>query len=417
MRHTTLRIAWRNLGRNRRRTLLALGAIALGQLTLVFINGLMAGSYNQMLRTITGPMVGHVQIHHADWRKERAMDLYVDHQAEVESQIRSVPGVTAALPRIYAPALAASGEKTQEPAEAQPAVVVGLDVAAEAKGQGLLSAVAPDALPSGTAVVIGKVLAARLGVEAGQSLAIIGQDVDGFPVANLFTVRAVIDSSVDLIKTQGILMAIAEAGPFFGMPDQAHEIVVRGGDYREAGELAQRLSQLPAIEGAEVLPWFEVVADLARIIDMKSWIDLIFLAVVFIAAAAGIANMAMMSTFERVHEFGMLLALGTAPGRIVRMVLIESILLGLVGVMVGSAVGMAVVLTTAQTGINYAALAGSNVEDIAFGGISISYVIYPEFEPRYVLLGIAAVMVTSVVAASWPALVAARLEPVEAMRS
>ncbi len=417
MKYTTLRIAWRNLGRNRRRTLLALGAIALGQLTLVFINGLMAGSYNQMLRTITGPMVGHVQIHHDDWRRERAIDIYIDHLGMVESRIRAVRGVTAVLPRIYAPVLAASGEKTPEPAEAEPAIVVGLDVAAEAKEQGLLSTVAPGELPSGMAVVIGKVLAARLGVEAGQSLAIIGQDVDGFPVANLFHIRAVINSGIDLIKSQGILMAMTEAGPFFGMPDQAHEIVVRGRDYRQAGDLARRLSQLPVLAGDEVLPWYEVVPELARIIDMKSWIDLIFLAVVFVAAAAGIANTAMMSTFERIHEFGMLLALGTAPRRIVRMVVIESVLLGLVGVIVGSAVGMAVVLTTSQTGINYAALARANVEDIAFGGISVSYVIYPEFEPRYVLLGIVAVMVTSIVAASWPALVAARLEPVEAMRS
>jgi ABC-type lipoprotein release transport system permease subunit len=377
----------------------------------------MAGSYNQMLRTITGPMIGHVQIHQRQWRRERAMDLYIDHLADVESAVRSVQGVTAVLPRIYAPVLAASGEQTREPAEAQPAIVVGLDVAAEAKDEGLLGGLPAGELPGGTAVVMGKVLAARLGVSAGQSLAVIGQDVDGFPVANLFTIRAVTDSSVDLIKTQGILMALTEAGPFFGMPDQAHEIVVRGSDYRQAQALAGRLSQLQVLASDEVLPWYDVVPGLARIINMKSWIDLVFLGVIFVAAAAGIANTAMMSTFERVHEFGMLLALGAAPGRIVRMVLIESVLLGLIGVLVGSVIGMAVVLTTAHTGINYAALAGARVEDIAFGGISVSYIIYPEFEPRYVLLGIAAVMATSIAAASWPALVAARLEPVEAMRS
>jgi ABC-type lipoprotein release transport system permease subunit len=417
MKHTTLRIAWRNLGRNKRRTLLALGAIALGQLTLVFITGLMAGSYNQMLRTITGPMIGHVQIHQGQWRKERAMDLYIDHLAEVESRLREVPGVTAVLPRIYAPVLAAPGAKTEEPAQAEPAMVIGLDVAAESQEQGLLSGLAPDKLPSGMEVVIGKVLAARLGVEASQSLAVIGQDVDGFPVANLFTIRAIIDSSVEIVKTQGILMAIDEAGPFFAMPEQAHEIIVRGRSYREAGHLAHAISQLQVVAGDEVLPWYEVVPALARIIDMKSWIDLVFLAVVFVAAAAGIANTAMMSTFERVHEFGMLLALGAAPGRIVRMVLVESVLLGLVGAAIGSLVGAAVVLGTGYTGINYAALAGAHVEDIAFGGISVSYVIYPELEPLYMLLGIVAVVMTSIAAASWPALVAARLEPVEAMRS
>jgi putative ABC transport system permease protein len=416
MKHTTLRIAWRNLGRNKLRTLLGLGAIALGQLTLVFVNGLMAGSYNQMLQTITGPMVGHVQIHQRQWRKERAMDLYIDNLAQVESKLRAVPGVTAVLPRLYAPVLAASGQKTREPAEAEPAVVIGVDATAEAQDDGLLSALKPAELPVDGAVVVGKVLANRLGVQAGQELAVIGQDVDGFPVANLFRIRAIMDSGVDIVKNQGILMSIAEAGPFFGMPNQAHELIIRGRDYDQAVELAGRLSRLEFLSGYEVLPWRDVVPEMARVIDMKSWIDLIFLAVVFVAAAAGIANTAMTSTFERTHEFGMLLALGAAPRRVVRMVLVESVILGLAGVIVWSLLGTAGVLVTGQTGINYAALAGSSVEDIAFGGLSISYIIYPEFEPRYVVFGILAVMATSVLASAWPASLAARLEPVEAMR-
>jgi ABC-type lipoprotein release transport system permease subunit len=413
---TTVHIAWRNLGRNKLRTLLGLGAIALGQFTLVFIDGLMAGSYNQMLQTITGPMIGHVQIHQRQWREERALDLYIDHLAQVEAQLRSVPGVTAVLPRIYAPVLAASGRKTAEPAEAEPALVVGVDVAAEAQDEGLLHAVPPADLPSDGAVVVGKVLANRLGVEAGQELAVIGQDVDGFPVTNLFRIRAIMDSGVDIIKSQGIVMPIAEAGSFFGMPNGAHELIVRGREYKQAEALAARLSGLEFLSGYEVLAWRDVVPQMARVIDMKSWIDLIFLAVVFVAAAAGIANTAMTSTFERTHEFGMLLALGAAPGRIVRTVLVESVVLGLAGVLVGSLLGTAAVLVTAQTGINYAALAGSRVEDIAFGGISISYIIYPEFQPRYVAFGVLAVTATSVLASAWPASMAARLQPVEAMR-
>jgi ABC-type lipoprotein release transport system permease subunit len=212
-------------------------------------------------------------------------------------------------------------------------------------------------------------------------------------------------------------MDIGQAGTLLAMPDQAHEIIVHGSDHRRAPELAGQIAGVEGLSEAEVLPWREVVPELARVIDMKSWVDLIFLAIVFVAAAAGIANTAMMSTFERTHEFGMLLALGTAPRRIVSMVVIESVILGLVGVAVGSAVGTALVLITSQTGINYAALAGSDVEDVAWAGINIAYVIYPEFELRHVIFGIAAVTVTSVVASTWPALLAARLEPVEAMRS
>jgi ABC-type lipoprotein release transport system permease subunit len=414
---TTARIAWRNLGRNKRRTLLALGAIALGQLTLVFVNCMMAGMYEEMLQTVTGQLVGHVQVHHPKWRKERAMDLYIDSMSKVKSEIESLPDVETVLPRTYAPVLAAPGKKTDEPADAEPAVVIGIDVDLEVKPSGLLHMLASDYRPSGKSVVLGKVLANRLGVDVGGQVAVIGQDIDGFPATDLFTIKAAIRSGVDVVLNRGIVMDMEQASVLLAMPDQAHEIVVRGTDYRRADELAADIAELEIFSDAEVLPWRQVVPNVSRMLDMKSWIDLVFVAVVFVAAAAGIANTAMMSTFERTHEFGMLLALGTTPWRIIRMILIESVVLGLIGVTIGSLVGVALVFVTSQTGINYAALAGADVEDIAFAGINVSYVIYPLIELRHVIFGVLAVTATSVLASTWPAMLAARLEPVEAMRS
>ena len=98
------------------------------------------------------------------------------------------------------------------------------------------------------------------------------------------------------------------------------------------------------------------------------------------------------------------------------MVIIESIILGLAGVAIGSALGSAAVLITSHTGIDYAALGGISAEDVSFGGLNISYVIHPKFEIRHILLGLCAVTMTSVLASVWPATFAARLEPVEAMR-
>ena len=416
MQASTLRIAWRNLGRNKRRTLLAVGAIALGQLTLVFTNALMAGSFSQMLDAITGPLVGHVQIHNAEWREERAIDLYIDHLSDVTAALAKLPEVREIRPRIYAPALSASGEESDAPADAEPAMVVGLNVAAEAEGNGILGDLRPDELPSGHNVVVGKVLANRLGVERGQDLALIGQDVDGFPTSDLFHIQAVVDSSVEIVKTMGVLMPLEEAGAFLAMPDQAHEIVVHGEDYKQAEALAAKIAGLDVVAGAEVLAWREAVPMLVKIIDMKGWFDFILLAIVFAAAAAGIANTALMSAFERTREFGMLLAVGSRPGRIVGMVIIEAVLVGFVGVAIGSVMGTAIVLITGHTGIDYAALGGTSAEDFAYGGINFSYIIYPVFEMRHIVLGLCAVTLTSILASLWPASHAARLEPVEAMR-
>jgi putative ABC transport system permease protein len=413
---STLRIAWRNLGRRKRRTLLAIGAIALGQTTLVFVNGLMAGSFENMLQTITGPLVGHVQIHHSEWREERAIDLYVDGLSQARAQIKALPYVTTVLPRIFSPVLAASGEQQDQPADAEPAVIVGVDVDAESEKGGLLEHLKPEELPGERSVAVGKVLANRLGIEEGHSLAVIGQDADGYPVSDLFIVKSIISSTVDIVNTMGVVMPIAYAGELLMMPDQAHEIIVQSDDHRNAETIAASISALPELADAEVLPWRDAIPELVRLIDMKWLMDLGFLGIVFVAAAAGIANTATMSTFERTREFGMLLAVGSRPGRIVWMVFIESIVLGLAGVIIGSLLGSAAVLITSHTGIDYAALGGVSAEDVSFGGLSISYVIHPKFEFRHILFGLCAVTMTSVLASVWPATLAARLEPVEAMR-
>jgi putative ABC transport system permease protein len=413
---TTLRIAWRNMGRNCKRSLLAVGAIALAQTTLVFVNGFMAGSYDQMLQTITGPMIGHVQVHHPQWREERAVDLHIDHLETVRAQVATLTEVVSVSPRLYSAALAASGEKGDQPADAEPAMIVGVDVSAESTKGGLLESLPAQAHPDGNKVAVGRVLANRLNVSEGQELALIGQDVDGFPASDLFAIGAIIETPVDLVKTRGVVMSIQAAAEFLVMPDQAHEIVIRGPTVEHADVVARGVAALPALSGMEVLSWREAAPEFSRMIDMKGWFDLIFLAIVFIAAASGIANTSMMSSFERTREFGMLLAIGLRPARVVQMVLFESVLLGLMGVLIGSLVGTGLVLLAAHTGINYAALAGVEAADIAFGGVSISYMIYPRFELRHILFGFIAVIITSAMASTWPATLAARLEPAKAMR-
>ncbi len=417
MRSTTLRIAWRNLGRNRKRTILAVAAIALGQLTLVAVNGLMAGMYEDMLRTITGPLIGHVQVHHKDWREEQAIDLYVDGLDETRRAIEAIPAVKSVSPRIYAPALAAQGEKPDEPADAEAAMIVGLDVAVESRRGGILDSLDADELPGGRGVVVGKVLANRLGIHVGQQIAVIGQDADEFPVSDLFVVKAVIAGKTDIVNRLGIVMALDEAGEFLAMPDQAHEILVQGDDYREAGALADQIAAVPRLADASVLAWRDAAPELVSMLDMKDLSDLIFVAILFVAAAAGIANTMMMATFERRRELGMLLALGARPRRIVRLVLVESIVLGLVGVVIGSVLGSALVLVTAQTGVDYGALGGIAGQEIAYRGLNFSYIIYPRFEFRHIAYGLVAVTATAVLAALWPAMIAARLEPAEAART
>ncbi len=405
---STVAIAWRNLWRNGRRTGLALGAIGLSVTLVLLYDSVLRAYGDWMVETVTGPMLGHAQVHAEGWRKDRSMDRTLRDVPAILGALRRDPEVTGATARVYAPALAALEE------EGFGVVVVGLDPAAEARPMGLLAG-EPEP-PAGKRVLMGRPLAEVMGAEVGDRLAIVGQGADGSLANDLYEVAGLVNTSVDFVNRQGVLMDLGEAQTLFAMPGEAHEIVLYGKDPARAAWLAARVAALPELSGAEVLDWRTLSPEMVSLIGIVDvvWVFVLFL--VFLAAAAGVANTMLMATWERTRELGMLLALGAGPGRIVRLVLWESVALGLVGALLGSAVGLGLVALTHRTGVDYAALTGTGPSELSFGGLRWSLRLYPTLSAVDVLRTVAAVVVTSLLASAWPAARAARLQPTQALR-
>lgn len=409
---STLRIAWRNLGRNRKRTFLAVSAIALGQLTFLVISALMNGYGDQYFNSITGPLIGHIQIHVPEWREDRSIDLGIDDLEARLAQLRADPNVAHAAPRMYAPVLAALTN------EGFMGMVIGIDAQVESHDSGLLAGQDLSGQMGDRRVLVGSTFARKYDITPGMELALIGQDVDGSIANDLFTVTNIVSSQVDIVNSLGIVMSLEDAQEFLLMPDQAHEVLIHVKEPEIVVDVVAGLSTLPAVDGLEILPWREIVPQLVSMIDMIGAFTLTILVIVFVAAAAGITNTMLMSTYERIHEFGMLLSLGCQPNRLGRMVAVEAMLLGLVGVAVGSALAIGVVLLTMDSGLDYAALGGNDASyQIAFQGMQVTSRVIPKLLPADIGIGIVAVLFTSFISALWPMLHIVRLEPMEAMRS
>jgi ABC-type lipoprotein release transport system permease subunit len=405
---STARMAWRNLWRNRRRTGLALAAIGLS-VTLVLAYTSILRAYGEwIVETITGPMLGHVQVHAPQWRKDRLMDRTLRGVGAALARLRSDPDITGATARVYAPALAARSE------EGFAVIVIGVDTRAETGPARLLTTVG-DPLAERQALV-GQQLAELMGIRAGDEIAVVGQGIDGSLANDLFTVKAVVTTPVDLVNRQGVVMELSSAQTLFAMPDEAHEIVIHARRPDAAKELARRLSQAGGLAGAEVLDWQTLAPEMVALVDITDLAGTLVLLLVFVAAAAGVANTMVMATFERTREFGMLLALGTHPTRLIRLVIVESMALGIVGALVGTITGVVLVAVAHRTGIDYAWLAGGGPSELSFAGLRWSLRFYPSLGLIDVGRAFAAVCVTSVVAAVWPALRASRLQPVRALR-
>ena len=405
-------MAWRNLGRNRRRTALALAAIAIAQTAVLAMDGLMNGWHDSILETMTGPMLGHVQLHAPEWREDRAPDLVINDLERTLANVRATPGVRDAYARIYAPALVA------REIDGHAMVVIGINIEAERAPGGLLEGLPEAGVPPARGALVGSALARDLGVSVGDELALLGQGADGSMANDLVTVTGLLETPVDLVNRMGLVVHLAAAQEVFAMPDQAHEINVRGtGGVDGAPALAQALRQTEGVEALEVLTWDQVMPELAQMLDVVSIYGLVVLLIVFLAAAAGVANTMMMATFERRRELGMLLSLGTSPGRVVAIVVSEAVVLGVLGVLIGTLIGGLLVLYQGHIGISFADMAGTEGStDMAMYGVNVASEIYPSLGAGDYVPGFLGVVVVSVLAALWPAVIASRLEPVEAMR-
>ncbi len=411
MQAATIQIAWRNLGRNTRRTALAMLAIAVGQFALLAADSLMRGYADNIRLAITGPMIGHVQAHAAGWRQQRAIDLVIEDAENIISKIQADPDVMSAAARIYAPVLFAPEQ------DAFIAMVVGLQTDIESQPWGLLSGMT-EPLRKGN-VLIGYQLARKTGAKIGQQIAVVGEAVDGSLANDLYTIQDIIKCPVDIVNQSGVVMSLNDAQRLLCMPDAAHEIVVRAKQSGQVKQLADKLQKMKGLTGAEVLPWQQLVPALVAILNTSDWVGYFVVVIVCIAALAGIANTLVMSTFERMHEFGMLLALGSHPGRIVRMIVYEAVLTALLGIASGTLLGYLFVWAASGTGIDMASWGGSGgeVADMAYKGLNLPLHIYPRLELSDTLLGLVAIMATSLVGSVWPAWLAGRLEPMEAMRA
>lgn len=408
---STWRIALRNLGRNPKRGAIAVTAIAVAQLALLFTNAMLRGYGDAMVDAVTGPFLGHVQVHAPQYREDRAMDLTLSELDQKLQAIARVPGVTQASARIYGPVLAALGE------QGHVGIAIGVEPRLEAQTAGLLSSLPEAQLPEGHEIVLGRALAQTMGAHPGDEIAVVGQAVDGSIADDLYRVRALMTSSVGEVQQSGIVMSLDAAQALFAMPDQAHEISVHSDDAQRAPALARRLAALPALAGLEVLPWQRLAPELLsllKLIDVSGWV---VLALVFLAAAAGVANTMLMATFERSHEIGMLLALGTTPLRLVAMILLEALLLGLIGVGIGTALAAAVIAWATHSGVDLTTFGNQAARELSFQGLNYHFEIIPRIVAGDLVKGVIGIVVTSLAASLWPAWHVARMSPVEAMRA
>ncbi len=401
------RVAWRNLWRNRRRTLIVLSSVVVGVFVLVLFDTLNLGMVAQMLDNHLRLHVGHVQIHREGYHANPAVEQFFQDAATVQQQVATHPEVQAVAPRVLAHGLLSSAYNNGG------VQLVGIVPEAES----LVTFIAKQLVAGrylhgeGREILIGERLARKLEVRLGDRVVAMAARPDGqigsevFRVAGLFrTVSADFDRTMAFIP-------IDQARALLGLPsDAAHELVLLLNDARQAETLKAHLqSALP--DTLEVLTYRDIVPLLVMQRDLYAQMMYLIYLIIGVALIFGIINAMLMAVLERLPEFGVLRAIGMSEGRLFLLVSLESLLIGLLGTALGWGLSLPVYAYLAHHGLNLAAFSEALT---AFG---IGAVIYPRLTFRVVWNAWLIIPLVAWLGALYPAWRALHVEPVEAMRA
>ncbi|HCH61784.1 MAG TPA: hypothetical protein DFR83_03190 [Deltaproteobacteria bacterium] len=402
-----LSVSWRNLLRHRRRTFITAAAMGLGIAMCMATIALQDGIYSKMFDLMVTQSIGHVQVHHPDYpTKKRAHDTL---PARLVEPIGALPEAVSVAPRMYSFALAGGAEAS---AGAQ---LIGVSPGIEATITGVDQTVINGAwLPGDPAMqaVVGADLAEELEVGPGDELVLVGQDAYGGVANDLYTVVGVARTGQVARDRAGVWVHITDLQTFLAMEDRIHEVLVVGEEVKQAGTLGDAVRALSDSETSIVRTWDMVSPQAAQMITLQETSAFIVLGIVLTVAALGVLNTMLMSVFERVQEFGVLRALGLAPRQLMRLVITETLLLATLAAAIGLALGGLLDAYLVYVGIDFSV----DGKGLSYMGVTLDPVIRAIVRPGGIIFTVVTVYIVTLLAAIWPAVRAARLEPVEAMR-
>ncbi len=399
-----LRLAWRNLWRNHRRTLIMLLAIVLGTWAMIFMTALMRGMVSQMVADGISVLPGHVQAHHPDYRDDPSIANLIPVGDTELSEAFASADFSAWATRIRVPAVITSEYDSRgvtllgvDPLQERDLTFVDYDAV---EGRFLESA-------DDNGIVIGRKLATTLNTKVGKRIVLMSQDPENEIADRGFRVVGLFDANVQAYEENYVFAGKTTTQKMLRVGDQVSELFVLGDDFRDVEAEYNKTVEL--IDGrAEVKRWIELDAYLGTMLNVMDGFVLVWIIVIFLALSFGLVNTLVMAVFERVREIGLMLALGMRPINILGQIIVESLLLLAIGLAIGTTLAWAAVQPM-KDGVDLS-IVGDGME--MWG---MSSVLYPELLLSDVILANVVVLILGFLASLSPAWRAAQYEPIEAI--
>jgi ABC-type lipoprotein release transport system permease subunit len=405
------KLSWRNIWRNKRRSALTILAIVFATALLVFMLSFQLGSYEDMINASVTLDTGHIQIMPRGYHEDRKIRNVIDRPDDLLAAIKGLPSVKGAAARAESFCLASSDNRTKG------VLISGVHPAQEktvSRLSGSMKAGEYLTADDQDAAVIGLLLAKRLKLGINDELTLLGQGRDGSIAAGIVTIKGIFQSGVDEFDRNVIQVPYSYFNDMFYMNHTAHRIAVLLDSLNTIENSRKAIAgQIDTMDTAQlkIFTWDTLMPGLKQSINLDLISGFIMYGILIIVVCFSILNTFLMSILERKKEYGVLIAIGTTPLRLIKFVLTESMLMTITGLIIGMAAGTAVTLFFSAYGIGL----GEASDMLSQYGISDR--LFPKLSPVSLFSGPLLILVFTFLTALIPALKLRTLRPVEAIQS
>lgn len=329
------KIAWRNLWRNKRRTMLTIASILFALFLALIMRSMQLGSYSSMVESAVKSTTGYIQVHEKGYWEDKSIDNTFESGGAIEQPILSHPNVSVIVPRLESFALLSSGRQTKG------AAVIGTDPETENKISGLKDRIVGGEYlePGDHAILLAEGLAQYLKLEVGDTVVLLGQGYHGMTAAAAYPVKGIIRFIQPDINNTITYIPLAASQELYSSPGRLTSLSIMLNDPERMIETRDELVKvLP--ETLEVMNWNEMLTELVNAIEGDNISGLFNLGILYLVVGFGILGTILMSTMERRKEFGIMVAVGMRRTKLMIIVFIETLIMSALGIIAGIVISL-----------------------------------------------------------------------------
>lgn len=402
------RLAWRNVWRNRRRTLIATAALAVAATALVWFRAMGDGMMDDVINSNTSNGTGHVVVQPVGFDKNPLIEKYLHNPQLLVDELESNPLVKAYAPRVEAKGLASSPENSMG------ATIYGIDPTLEMSVSAFHTVITKGSYFSDvedTGIIVGSKMAEVLNVEVGDLVAVHIQNLEGEVAAEAYEVKGIMHTGFTSLDNNLVLLPLPLVQKQVGYEGTYTKLVVIARDSNKLPELKSSVDAGISDKAVEVKTWEEISPAGYQMSQMVNASMVFFTLLLIVLCSFSMINTILMTVLERIREFGMMSALGIRPFQLFRLIIYESVIIALFGTIAGLSLGGTLSYINSIYGIDVSSVSSGG----KFMGIFSPVIIF-HIKPGAFILAATMVFSTAVISAIYPALKTAKLKPIDAIR-